>query len=110
VAVKYVCDRCDREMREWDVKLVRVVAPPDLPLAVELCPDCAKEVREYALTKRPADEGQNDRAAHLDREKEQSSPRPFAASISAALPLVRALVYVGIAAFFFFVGTWLSST
>jgi hypothetical protein len=109
MAVKYFCDRCQREAREWDLKIVRVLAPPEVPLAIEACPECAHEIREFARTQTPEDVYDDDehRARAKPQERERT-PRVAAASVAAsALPLARGLLYLGIAVLFFFLGNWL---
>jgi hypothetical protein len=107
VAVKYFCDRCQREAREWDLKVVRVLAPPELPLAIEACPECAKEIREFARTQLAAVPERQEPGSARDEAGRGRMFAPVGASMAAALPFARGLLYLGIAVLFFFLGSWL---
>jgi hypothetical protein len=104
MAVKYFCDRCDREARDWDLKIVRVLAPPDLPLAIEACPDCAKEIRDFASTASRRQDARGEEPMPQERPRRARVPTP--ASMAMALPAARGLLYVAVAVLFFFLGSW----
>ena len=42
--VKYFCDWCGRETGDDEVRIVRVLLPPDPPITMEVCPECAKKL------------------------------------------------------------------
>lgn len=109
MAIKYFCDRCQREAREWDLKILRVIAPPELPVTLEVCPQCVKAIRAYALEEEPTEERREERSSEKGREERGWLPVPVAASVGAALPLLRGVVYLGIVVLFFFLGSWLYS-
>jgi hypothetical protein len=109
MAVKYFCDRCQREAREWDLKIVRVLAPPEVPLAIEVCPDCAHEIREFARAQTDASssDGEEPGSGAPNHGVRERLPVVGTASMAAALPLARGLLYLGIVILFFFLGSWL---
>jgi hypothetical protein len=109
VAIKYFCDRCQREAREWDLKILRVIAPPDLPVTLEVCPECVQAIRAYALEVEHMEARPREHASGEGRDNRGWLPVPVAASVGAALPLLRGVLYVGIAVLFFFLGSWLFS-
>jgi hypothetical protein len=49
VAVRYFCDRCGRETREGDLRRAELSVPPDPDISLDLCQDCAGEVRSNIL-------------------------------------------------------------
>jgi hypothetical protein len=106
--IKFFCERCSREVSEWDLKIVRVLAPPHVPVAIEACPECSAAIREFALATDSAVEDERHRRGRPDEKKEGGRlPIPVAASAAAALPLARGILYLGIVVLFFFLGSWL---
>jgi hypothetical protein len=51
--VKYFCDWCGRETGDDEVRIVRVLLPPDPPITMEVCPECAKSAATLALREEP---------------------------------------------------------
>jgi hypothetical protein len=49
VAVRYFCDRCERETQEGELRQAELSVPPDPDISLDLCPDCAGEVRSHIL-------------------------------------------------------------
>jgi hypothetical protein len=49
VAVRYFCDRCGRETGEGELRPAELSVPPDPDISLDLCPDCAGEVRSNIL-------------------------------------------------------------
>jgi hypothetical protein len=51
MAVRYFCDRCDAETGEGELRPAELSIPPDPDIALDLCPDCAREVRASIVGK-----------------------------------------------------------
>jgi len=45
MAVRYFCDRCGRETEEGELRSAEVSIPPDPDISLDLCAECAEEVR-----------------------------------------------------------------
>lgn len=49
MAVRYFCDRCGTETGEGELRVAELSLPPDPDLSLDLCPNCATDVREHLL-------------------------------------------------------------
>ena len=49
MAIKYFCDRCGRETNEGELRSADVSIPPEPDISLDLCPECAGEVRSNIL-------------------------------------------------------------
>jgi hypothetical protein len=47
--VRYFCDWCGQETGEDDVRIARILVPPDPPVTMEICSECAKNAAAFAL-------------------------------------------------------------
>jgi len=54
VAVRYFCDRCGRETEEGELRQAELSVPPDPDISLDLCRDCAGEVRSNILGQQAA--------------------------------------------------------
>jgi hypothetical protein len=45
MAVRYFCDRCGKETGEGELRVAELSIPPDPDISLDLCEDCAQEVR-----------------------------------------------------------------
>ena len=54
MAVRYFCDRCNIEVGEGELRVAELSLPPEPDITLELCSDCADEVRKHLLGHAPA--------------------------------------------------------
>jgi hypothetical protein len=45
MATKYFCDRCGAETGPGELRVAELSIPPDPDISLEVCPDCAQQVR-----------------------------------------------------------------
>ena len=53
MAIKYLCDRCMREIpNREDIVRLRIVRPLERPdtVVIDLCPDCDRELKAFIAT------------------------------------------------------------
>jgi hypothetical protein len=58
MAVRYFCDRCETETQEGELRPAELSIPPEPDISLDLCPDCAEQVRPTIVGKAQADTAQ----------------------------------------------------
>jgi hypothetical protein len=53
MAVRYFCDRCENETEAGELRIVKLIFPPDPPVTLDVCARCATSIATHALGKRP---------------------------------------------------------
>ena len=110
MAVRYYCDRCERETTEGELRRAEIAVPPDPPISVDLCPDCVKRVKADILGK--AATGDSQRASVPGwRTRGEGWARSLRLSNTLRGTGVRVawgIVYLEIAIIFFIVAVWVT--
>jgi hypothetical protein len=55
MAVRYFCDRCERETEEGELRAAELSIPPEPDISLDLCPDCAEHMRSEIVGKAGVD-------------------------------------------------------
>jgi hypothetical protein len=51
MAVRYFCDRCGKETGEGELRAAELSIPPDPDISLDLCPECARQMRSTIVGK-----------------------------------------------------------
>ena len=54
MAILYICDHCGKQTGPDELRTAEFSLPPEPDVALDLCPACARAVREYLVGRRPA--------------------------------------------------------
>jgi hypothetical protein len=126
--VRYFCDWCGQKTGGNEIRIARVEVPPDPPITMEICSDCAKSAavsahqgeplvlpafkRRRLSRRKPAREpvrGDGEEGGWLPPVLSKAVRAFSTARTRAALPLVRALLYIAVAGMSFYLVTWITA-
>jgi hypothetical protein len=51
MAVRYFCDRCERETGEGELRAAELSIPPEPDISLDLCLECAEYIRSAIVGK-----------------------------------------------------------
>jgi hypothetical protein len=107
MAVRYFCDRCNEEVPEGELSVVKLMFPPNPPLALEVCSRCARGIHDH-FTASEAHDTTATRPTAAEREPRKIE-RQAMALLAPAITSARRLAYLVVASGFFFLVTWLTA-
>jgi hypothetical protein len=110
MAVRYFCDRCERETTADELRRAEIAVAPDPAISLDLCLDCAERVKADILGTAAKDEPQRpSRPVRRPRvEGWARSLRLSSALRGTGVRVAWGIVYLEIAVIFFIVAIWVT--
>jgi hypothetical protein len=123
--VRYFCDWCGQETGGSEIRTARFEVAPDDPITMEICSGCAESAvasarqgeqlalpaftRRRLSGRKPVRELLRGKGEELPRVLSEATRALSTAGTRAALPLLRALLYIAVAGTFFYLVTWITA-